>query len=165
MNAQIKLINIKNICGEKVGDIVVKSSHLKAINCPASLVPSTIDEFPILMVAAAKANGISIFSGLDELNRKESPRLKAMNLILNKIGVKTKMKRDKIKIFGNPHITLNKSLEIDTYFDHRICMSAFVIGQIFGNQIKIKDCNSIATSFPNFFNIMKQIGAKYSKYY
>ena len=62
-------------------------------------------------------------------------------------------------------MALNKSFEIDTYFDHRICMSAFVISQIFGNQIKIKNCNSVATSFPNFFNVMKQIGAKYSKYY
>ena len=64
MNAKIKLMNIKTKCGEKVGDIVVKRSTLKSINCPASLVPSTIDEFTILMIAAAKAKGITTFSGL-----------------------------------------------------------------------------------------------------
>ena len=163
MNAQIKLIKLKTICGEKVGDIVVKSSNLKAINCPALLAPSAIDEFPILMIAAAKADGISTFSGLDELNKKESPRLNIMNSILNKVGIKTRLKKNKIKIFGNPEIKLNKSYEINTYLDHRICMSVFVMSQIFGSQIKINDCNSIATSFPNFFNLMKQIGAKYSK--
>jgi len=164
MNAQIKLTRLKTLYGEKVGDIIVKSSKLKGINCPNSLIPSTIDEFPILMIAAARAKGVSTFSGLEELNKKESPRLNVMNSILNKIGIKTILKKNKIKIFGNPEISLDKSYEINTYFDHRICMSAFVMGQIFGSQIKIKDCDSIATSFPNFFNLMKQIGAKYSKY-
>ena len=161
MNAQIKLMNIKTICGEKVGDIVVKSSNLKSINCPSSLVPFTIDELAILMISAARAKGISTFSGLGELNKKESPRLNIMNTILNQIGIKTKLKQETIKIFGNPKINLNKSYEINTHFDHRICMSAFVMCQIFGGHIKIKDCNSIATSFPNFLNLMKQIGAKY----
>ena len=161
MNAKIKLMNIKTRCGEKVGDIVVKSSTLKSINCPASLVPSAIDEFTILMIAAAKAKGTTIFSGLGELNKKESPRLNLMNSILNQIGIKTKLKQETIKIIGNPKINLNKSYTFNTHFDHRICMSLFVMCQIFGGQIKIKDFNSVATSFPNFLNIMKQLGAKY----
>ena len=161
MNAKIKLINIKTKCGEKVGDIVVKSSTLKSINCPASLVPSTIDEFTILMIAAAKAKGITTFSGLGELNKKESPRLNLMNSILNQIGIKTKLKQTTIKIIGNPKINLIKSYIINTHFDHRVCMSVFVMCQIFGGQIKIKDFNSVATSFPNFLNLMKQLGAKY----
>ena len=161
MNAKIKLMNIKTKYGEKVGDIVVKSSTLKSINCPASLVPSTIDEFTILMIAAAKAKGITTFSGLGELNKKESPRLNLMNSILNQIGIKTKLKQETIKIIGNPKINLNKSYTFNTHFDHRICMSIFVMCQIFGGQIKIKDFNSVATSFPNFLNLMKQLGAKY----
>ena len=161
MDAKIKLMNIKTICGEKVGDIVVKSSTLKSINCPASLVPSTIDEFTILMIAAAKAKGITTFSGLGELNKKESPRLNLMNSILNQIGIKTKLKQETIKIIGNPKINLNKSYIINTRFDHRVCMSVFVMCQIFGGHIKIKDFNSVATSFPNFLNLMKQLGAKY----
>ena len=161
MNAKIKIINIKTKYGEKVGDIVVKSSALKSINCPASLVPSTIDEFTILMIAAAKAKGTSAFSGLGELNKKESPRLNLMNSILNQVGIKTKLKHETIKIIGNPKINLNKSYIINTRFDHRVCMSVFVMCQIFGGQIKIKDFNSVATSFPNFLNLMKQLGAKY----
>ena len=161
MNAKIKLINIKTKCGEKVGDIVVKSSTLKSINCSASLVPSTIDEFTILMIAAAKAKGITTFSGLGELNKKESPRLNLMNSILNQIGIKTKLKQETIKIIGNPKINLNKSYIINTHFDHRVCMSVFVMCQIFGGQIKIKNFNSVVTSFPNFLNLMKQLGAKY----
>ena len=161
MNAKIKLMNIKTKCGEKVGDIFVKSSTLKSINCPSSLIPSTIDEFTILMIAAAKAKGITTFSGLGELNKKESPRLNLMNSILNQIGIKTKLKQETIKIIGNPKINLNKSYTIKTHFDHRVCMSVFVMSQIFGGQIKIKDFNSVATSFPNFLNLMKRLGAKY----
>ena len=131
MNAKIKIINIKTKYGEKVGDIVVKSSTLKSINCPASLVPSTIDEFTILMIAAAKAKGTSAFSGLGELNKKESPRLNLMNSILNQVGVKTKLKHETIKIIGNPKINLNKSYIINTRFDHRVCMSVLVMCHIF----------------------------------
>ena len=161
MNAQIKIINIKTLYGERIGDMIVKSSNLKSINCPASLAPSMIDEFPILMVAAAKAEGVTTLSGLGELNKKESPRLNLMNSILNQIGIKTKLKKENIKIFGNPKINLNKSYEINTHSDHRICMTAFVMSQVFGGKIKIKDCNSITTSFPNFLSLMKQMGAKY----
>ncbi len=161
MNAQIKIVNTKIKYGEKIGNIIVKSSNLNSINCPASMVPSTVDEFTILMIAAAKAKGTTTFAGLNELNKKESPRLNLMNSILNKIGIKTKLKKGTIKIFGNPKINLNKSYKIQSLFDHRICMSAFVMGQTFGGQIEVKDCNSISTSFPNFLTLMKKIGAKY----
>ena len=161
MNAKIKLMNVKTKYGEKVGDIVVKSSILKSINCPASLVPSTIDEFTVLMIAAAKAKGTTTFSGLGELNKKESPRLNLMNSILNQVGIKTKLKRETIKIIGSPKINLNKSYTINSHFDHRVCMSVFVMCQIFGGQIKIKDFNSVATSFPSFLYLMKLLGAKY----
>ena len=113
------------------------------------------------MIAAAKAKGITNFFGLGELNKKESPRLNLMNSILNQIGIKTKLKQETIKIIGNPKINLNKSCVINTHFDHRVCMSVFVMCQIFGGRIKIKDFNSVATSFPNFLNLMKQLGAKY----
>lgn len=161
MNAKIKLTNIKTKSREIVGDIIVKSSTLKSINCPTSLVPSTIDEFTILMIAAAKAKGITTFSGLGELNKKESPRLNIMNSILNQIGIKTELKQETIKIIGNPKINLNKSYTINTCFDHRVCMSVFVMCQIFGGQIKIKNFDSVTTSFPNFLNLMKHLGAKY----
>ncbi len=161
MNAKIKIINQKKISGEKIGDIIVSSSKLKNINCPKYLVPSTIDEFPILMVLAARSIGIATFSGLNELNKKESPRLNLMNKILNQIGIKTILKNNSIKIYGNPNLSLNKSYYVNTKFDHRIAMSVFCIGQIFGGKITISDCHSILTSFPSFLKIMKKIGAIY----
>ena len=165
MNAKIKLTNIKTICGEKVGDIIVKSSNLKSTNCPASLVPSTIDEFPILMVAAAGAKGITTFGpNLGELNKKESPRLNVMNKILNQIGIRTKLRNETIKIYGNPNLSLKKSYYINSMRDHRIAMTAFCIGNIFSSKrskITISDCHSISTSFPSFFKIMKKMNAKY----
>ena len=161
MKANIKIINIKNICGEKVGDIIVKSSKLKSINCPKNLVPKTIDEFPILMVVAARAAGISTFSGLKELNKKESPRLNLMNKIFKQVGVKTKLKNDSIKIYGNPNLDLKKSYKIDSMYDHRIAMSIFCLAQTCGGNFNILKSHSINTSFPSFLDLMKKIGAKY----
>ena len=161
MKANIKIINIKNICGEKVGDIIVKSSKLKSINCPKNLVPKTIDEFPILMVVAARAAGISTFSGLKELNKKESPRLNLINKIFKQVGVKTKLKNDSIKIYGNPNLDLKKSYKIDSMYDHRIAMSIFCLAQTCGGNFNILKSHSINTSFPSFLDLMKKIGAKY----
>jgi len=161
MKAKISLKNIKTMNGEKRGDITVKSSKLIGINCPSSLVPSAIDEFPIIMIAAAAAKGVSIFSGLHELEKKESPRLSIMNSILRKIDIKTKLKNNKIKIYGNTNINLKKTYKIKTFGDHRICMTAFIMAQLFGGKFNIKDCNSINTSFPKFLKLMKKIGAHY----
>ena len=163
MNAKIEITNKKNICGENRGDILISSSKLKAINCPKNLVPSAIDEFPILMILAAASNGISNFSGLNELKNKESDRLSLMNNILNKIGIKTKLKNDSIKIYGNPFLSLNKSYYIKTMYDHRIAMSVFCLSQLFcyNGKIIISDCHSISTSFPSFLKLMKKLGASY----
>jgi 3-phosphoshikimate 1-carboxyvinyltransferase len=161
MKAKISLKNIKNVNGEKRGDIIVKSSKLVGINCPTSLVPSAIDEFPIIMLAASLAKGVSTFSGLNELEKKESPRLSVMNSILRQINIKTRLKKDKIKIYGNGDINLKKTYKIKTFGDHRICMTAFIMAQLFGGKFNIKDCNSINTSFPKFLTLMKKIGAHY----
>ena len=163
MNAKIKLINVKIINSEKTGDIVIKSSNLKSIICSSSIVPFAIDEFILCFLLAAKAKGVSIFKGLGELNKKESPRLNVINKILNQIGIKTRLNKKigSIKIYGNPNIDLNKFYKIETYYDHRICMAAFVMALSFGGKIKIKDCDSIATSFPKFLTTIKKIGGKY----
>jgi len=163
MNARIKLINIKTISSEKIGDIVIKSSNLKSITCPTSVVPFAIDELIFCFLLASKAKGVSTFKGLSELNKKESPRLNVINKILNQIGIKTKLNKKigSIKIYGNPNIDLNKFYKIETYYDHRFCMLAVVMALSFGGQIKIKDCDSINTSFPKFLDIIKKIGGKY----
>lgn len=163
MGGKITILKKNNICGEDTGTILVKSSNLKSINCPASLAPSTIDEYPLAMILAAKAKGISYFDGLEELNRKESKRLNVCNNILKKIGIKTKINKNKIKIYGNPNLSLKKPLTIDTHRDHRIAMLSFVLAQSFFSKgkIEIKNFENVNTSFPNFLRLMKFLNCKY----
>ena len=163
MGGKITLQNIKFQCGERIGDITVKSSNLKSINCPASIVPLAIDEMPLIFLAASFANGISSFRACGELEKKESPRLSLMNKMLIQIGIRTKLKdRDSIKIYGNPNLNLNNRIyRIKTSYDHRLSMVGIVLGLTLGGKIIVEDCHSIATSFPNFLNLMKQLGAKY----
>ena len=100
MNIKIKVRNKKQYKGEAVADLVIKSQkNIKSINCPVKLNSSAIDEFLIIFLIAAKANGISYFKNLSELNQKESPRLKWGSKILNKMGIKTILTKDSIKIF------------------------------------------------------------------
>lgn len=163
MGGKLFIKNKKTICGEKRGNIIVKSSNLKSINCSASIAAKMIDEYPIAMICAAKAKGISNFYGLEELNRKESERLNVCNKILNQIGVRTKLGKDKIKIYGNPNLKLDKSYTINTYRDHRIAKMAFVAAQAFvskGNVI-IKNFENVNTSFPGFLKLMKQLNCNY----
>ncbi len=164
MGGKITLKNIRSQCGERIGDIIIKSSNLKPINCPASIVPFAIDEMPLIFLAASLSNGVSIFKGCRELEMKESRRLSLMNKMLNQIGIRTKLiDRDSIKIYGNPNLNLNnRTYKIQTAYDHRLSMVGIILGLTFpGGKIIVEDCNSIATSFPNFLNLVKQLGAKY----
>ena len=88
MKAKIIIKNLKRKSGELIGDILVKSSNLKPINCSKKFVPSSIDEFPLLFVIASLLKGISKFSGIRELRHKESDRIKNMEIGLNKIGIR-----------------------------------------------------------------------------
>ena len=162
MGAKIVLKNKKIYKGEKISDIFIKSTKsLKAINCPASLNASTIDEFLIIFLAAARAKGVSYFKNLSELNKKESPRLILGSKILNMIGIKTILTNDSIKIFGQPNIKLNKNIEIKNYLkDHRIFMMSCIAALSFGGKWKIHDQDSIQTSFPSFLKIIKKLGGK-----
>jgi len=162
MNCNIILQNKKNYKGEEIADIVVKSSQkIKKINCPASLNSSAIDEFLIIFLIAAKANGISNFKNLDELNKKESPRLNIGLKFLKMIGVKVDREKDNIKIHGNPNLKINKNLYIKKYLkDHRIFMMSCIAALSFGGNWKIDDKDSINTSFPIFLKILKSLGAK-----
>ena len=161
MNGKIKIVNKRQSYGEKICDIIVKSSRLKSIICPKNIVPRTIDEFPILMLAAAKAKGVSKFSNLSELNKKESPRLKIMNQILNKIGVNTISTDESIIIRGKTNLETKRHITIDPKLDHRICMIGFILGQILKGKVKIKSFENVNTSSPKFLKIMTYLGAKY----
>ena len=158
MGANIKLKNIKTFKGERRGDIFVKSDkELKAINCPSSLNSSAIDEFLIIFLIAARSKGVSYFKDLSELNKKESPRLKLGSKILNMIGIKTKLTRNSIKIYGQPNISLSKKYEVKNYLkDHRIMAMCTIAALTFGGNWKIYDPESINTSFPSFLKILNE---------
>ena len=152
MGANIKFKNKKNYKGEKIADILIKSpKSLKGINCPSKLNSGAIDEFLVIFLVAAKAKGVSYFKNLKELNEKESPRLEWAGKILKKMGVKTQVTKDTIKIYGNPKLQINKKIIIKDYLkDHRIFMTSIIAALSFGGNWKIHDKSSIKTSFPDF---------------
>ena len=159
MGAKIVLKNQRNYRGEKIANISIKSSkNLKAINCPSELNSSAIDEFLVIFLVAAKANGISYFKDISELNQKESPRLNWGSKILNMMGVKTELTKDSIKIYGQPNLKIIKPIVIKNYLrDHRIFMMSTIAALTFGNKWTIHDKDSINTSFPTFLKIIKKI--------
>ena len=145
--------------GEKIADIKIKSpKSIKSINCPSKLNSGAIDEFLIIFLVAAKANGISYFKNLAELNQKESPRLKWAKTILTKIGIKTITTKNSIKIYGNPNLNIKKKILIKNYLkDHRVFMTSVIAALSFGGVWKIHDKDSIKTSFPNFLKIINDL--------
>ena len=159
MGVQIKFKNKQRYKGEIIADIFVHSSKkLKAINCPSKLNSGAIDEFLIIFLVAAKANGVSYFKEIGELNQKESPRLKWGSRILNKMGIKTITTDNSIKIFGNPNFKVDKKIVIKDFLkDHRVFMTSVVASLVFGGSWDIHDKRSIKTSFPLFLKIINSL--------
>ena len=158
MGVKISFSNKKLYKGEKIGNIIIKSpSSIKSINCPIQFNSGAIDEFLVIFLVAAKANGISYFKNLSELNQKESPRLKWGEIILNKMGVKTIATKDSIKIFGNPKLKINKKIIIKDFLkDHRVFMTSVIAALSFGGSWKIHDKDSVQSSFPDFLKIINE---------
>jgi 3-phosphoshikimate 1-carboxyvinyltransferase len=159
MGVKITLRNQKNYKGEKNADIYVRGpKKLKSINCPIKFNSKAIDEFLVIFLVAAKAEGISYFKNLAELNQKESPRLIWGAKILRMIGIKTITTKNSIKIYGNPNLKIQKKIEIKNYLkDHRVFMTSVIAALSFGGIWKIHDKDSIKTSFPSFLNLIKKI--------
>ena len=162
MGVRISKKNLRDYKGEKIADLIIKSSkNLRSIKCPAKFNSSAIDEFLLIFLVAAKASGTSYFKDLSELNQKESPRLKWGSIILNKIGIKNVVTSDSIKIYGNPHLEIKQKIIIKDFLkDHRVFMTSVVAALTLGGDWQIHDKSSINTSFPSFLNKMKYLGAK-----
>ena len=118
-----------------------------------------IDDYPILAIAASMANGTSIFRGLSELKVKESDRLLGIYNILSKNGIHTSIEDDNLIINGNVEGPKGGAL-IETNLDHRIAMSSIILGMVSDEPIKVDDTETIKTSFPDFIELMKKLGAK-----
>ncbi len=162
MNANIKILNKKNYRGEFIGNIKIKSTkNFKSINCPSSLNSSAIDEFLLIFLVAAKSKGVSKFKNLDELNKKESPRLNIAIDFLRMIGVKIKRVENDITIFGNPKLDPGGKYHIKKFLkDHRVFMMSVTAALTLNGKFTINDKDSIKTSFPNFLKILRNMGAK-----
>lgn len=158
MGADISIINERELGGEPVGDLRVKSAELKAVQgLPVD--PSTmIDEFPVLFCAAAVAQGISRFTGLEELRVKESDRIAVMAKGLAANGVQIEELPDGLVVHGAGGKISGGGL-VESHLDHRIAMSFAVLGQMALRPIIIDDASPIQTSFPSFIELMQGLGA------
>jgi 3-phosphoshikimate 1-carboxyvinyltransferase len=161
MNANIKVKNLKYVSGEPVGSIIVKSSTLQAINCPKRLVPSLIDEFPILFVISALTEGVSKFEDISELTTKESNRILEMKKILTQIGINCYSTKSSMFIQGKKNIAIkNNLITVNTKLDHRICMSSVILSLVTGIKTKVKNFETVNTSFPGFVSLIRSMGGE-----
>ena len=162
MNANIKIMNKRNYKGENLGDIKIKSTkNFKSVNCPSNLNSSALDELILCFLVAAKANGVSTFKDLGELNKKESPRLNISIKLLRMMGIKVLRKKNNIKIYGKPKLDLKGNYHIKNFLkDHRIFMTSVIAALVFGGNWQIHDKDSIKTSFPSFLKKIKFLGAE-----
>ena len=160
MGGQLNLANIRNQAGEPVADVRVQSSQLNGIEIPHDLIPSAIDEFPILFVAAALATGQTKLTGAEELRHKESDRITVMINGLKSLGIESDELTDGAVINGGK---LDSGF-VDGHGDHRCAMSFLLAGALSQDQdIVVKGCHNIGTSFPEFFDLLKQLGIPVTK--
>ena len=156
MGANIELLNQRQVGGEPVADIRVRYAPLRGIVIPESQVPLAIDEFPALFVAAACAEGQTVLTGAEELRVKESDRIQAMADGLLILGVDAKTTDDGIVINGGD---INGG-EVESCDDHRIAMSFAIAGLRAKGSVRIKNCNNVATSFPGFVELAREVGIR-----
>jgi len=156
MGADITLSNEKEICGEPVADIRVRSANLKGIDIPEDLVPLAIDEFPAIFIAAACASGVTRLTGAEELRVKESDRIQVMADGLISLGIKVEPTPDGIVIEPGTF----SGGEVHSHGDHRIAMSFAMAALRATGDITINDCDNVATSFPNFIELANYSGLK-----
>ncbi|MDP7651453.1 MAG: 3-phosphoshikimate 1-carboxyvinyltransferase [Rhodospirillales bacterium] len=159
MGAGLTMSEARQVGGESVVDLTVEAGPLKGIDVPASRAPTMIDEYPILAVAAACADGVSRMHGLGELRVKESDRLQAMAEGLAQAGVKVETDADTLIVHGRGHPPPG-GCTIATNLDHRIAMAFLVLGMTSTEPVAIDDAGPIDTSFPSFVALMNGLGAR-----
>ena len=157
MGAYLRADNFRRSSGEIVADLHVRYSRLSGVTVPANSVPSMVDEYPILAVCAAFARGKTDMHGLAELRIKESDRLQGTCDLLTTNGVNCEIHGDRLHVTGGTIIPGGG--ESKTRHDHRLAMSALVLGLGSRSPVRIDDTSMIRTSFPNFFTLMKSLGA------
>jgi 3-phosphoshikimate 1-carboxyvinyltransferase len=165
MGANIVIENERESGGERVGDLVVRASALKGVEVPPDRAPSMIDEYPILAVAASFAEGRTIMRGLDELIVKESDRFSAVAEGLKACGLVIDVVNDgkdaTLTVEGRGAQGAPGGARVNTHLDHRIAMSFLTMGLASKNPVSVDDTAMIATSFPEFERLMRDLGADF----
>ena len=157
MGATIETLAMRNEGGEEVADLLARGSILHGVEVPAARAPSMIDEYPVLAVAAAFAEGTTIMRGLMELRVKESDRLAGTAALLRANGVAVDLEGDDLIVYGKGHV--GGGGLVATHMDHRLAMAALVMGIASERPVAIDDSRFIATSFPGFVALMRGLGA------
>ena len=158
MGADIEVLNAREVGGEPVADLRVRHAALKGIEVPEALVPLAIDEFPVLFVAACCASGETRVTGAEELRVKESDRIQSMVDGLKALGVSIKGTPDGAVIQGGGPEFRFGSGTVEAHEDHRIAMAFSVAGLLSVGDVVVNDCANVATSFPNFVGLAREIG-------
>jgi 3-phosphoshikimate 1-carboxyvinyltransferase len=158
MGAAIEPLATSNEGGEEVADLRARVSALKGVEVPAARAPAMIDEYPVLAVAAAFAEGTTVMRGLKELRVKESDRLAATAALLRANSVEAEIDGDDLVVRGKGHVAGGGL--VTTHMDHRIAMAALVMGLASEKPVKVDDASFIATSFPGFVELMRGLGAE-----
>ena len=159
MGGDIELLNSRSAGGEAVADLRVRSSELKGVTVPPERAPSMIDEYPVLAVAASFAKGETMMLGLEELRVKESDRLSAVAAGLKANGIDCTEGKDTLAVRGRPEGKGFGGGTVTTHLDHRIAMAFLVLGLTTEKPVTIDDQSMIATSFPEFMDLMTGLGA------
>lgn len=162
MGADLTILNAREESGEPVGDLVARHGPLKGVDVPPERAPSMIDEYPILAVAAAFATGVTRMTGIGEMRVKESDRIALMAAGLEACGVDVAEEPEGLIVTGTGRIPRGGSL-VETHGDHRIAMAHLVLGLGAEFPVKVDEPGMIATSFPTFRDLMKELGAGISE--
>lgn len=157
MGARFHLSRLRDLSGEPVADLEIRSSPLRATRIGGSIVPKLIDEVPILAVAAAVAQGVSRFCNMGELRVKESDRIASLVSELKKFGVSIGERRDGVVISGGQPLC---GAQVTSHGDHRIAMSLAVLGTLVPGRTTVKDIACVGTSFPGFSKAVRSVGVK-----
>jgi 3-phosphoshikimate 1-carboxyvinyltransferase len=160
MGASIETLETRSDAGESMADFRVRASALHGVEVPAARAPSMIDEYPVLAVAAAFAEGTTVMRGLHELRVKESDRLAATADMLRQNGVAVEIAGDDLIVHGKGRVPGGGL--VATHMDHRLAMSALVMGIGAAAPVRVDDAGFIATSFPGFADLMRALGADIS---
>jgi 3-phosphoshikimate 1-carboxyvinyltransferase len=160
MGASIEILATRDEGGEEVTDLRVRAGALKGVEVPPERAPTMTDEYPILAVAAAFAQGTTRMRGLKELRVKESDRLAATAEMLRVNGVAVEIEGDDLIVHGKGHVPGGGL--VATHMDHRMAMSALIMGLASEQPVTADDTAFIATSFPSFVPMMRQLGAEFA---